>query len=538
MARYNPDGSLDPSFGNDGKVTTSIANYAPDVCVQVDGKILIASSTGMVRYNSNGSLDNNFGTGGILTIKDFGSSYPTVTQQSDRKILLSNTDGTIRFDENGSIDTTFGNQGQVNKPTGGRSLSSNVVTSYDVALQTDGKILVSGKIGSDNTQDIALVRYNTDGSSDIGFGTNGRVITDFAMYDYGYSVAVQADGKILVGGGTNVNPSPSFILARYNVDGSLDKSFDSDGKVTTSFGGSYDYGTSLAVQVNGKILLAGFSGTGSYNALALARYNADGSLDTSFDGDGKVTTPVYATFTNQDKASIAIQSDGKILVSGYSNFGATDDFVLVRYNADGSLDTGKLVGTAGNDQLAGDVGAIDGLAGIDTVSYSGNRGSIAHNSNGTWTVGTDTLTNIERLQFADKKIALDLTPEGNAGKAHEFIGMMAHNLVNMPTVVGTILSIFDQGKSMKEVCQLAIDVGLTGNLAGSTSNLDLAKLVFRNVVGSEASAETANGLAGFIQGSGGSMSQADFLTAVAQLDLNNQHIGLVGLQQTGIEYII
>jgi hypothetical protein len=91
---------------------------------------------------------------------------------------------------------------------------------------------------------------------------------------------------------------------------------------------------------------------------------------------------------------------------------------------------------------------------------------------------------------------------------------------------------------MKEVCQLAIDVGLTGQLAGSSSNLDLAKLVFRNVVGSEASTETANGLAGFIQGSGGSMTQADFLATVAQLDLNNQHIGLVGLQSTGVEYII
>ncbi len=116
--------------------------------------------------------------------------------------------------------------------------------------------------------------------------------------------------------------------------------------------------------------------------------------------------------------------------------------------------------------------------------------------------------------------------------------MLAYGMVNTPTVVGTILSIFDQGKSMKDVCQLAIDVGLTRDLAGSTSNLDLAKLVFRNVVGSEASAATANELAGFIQGNGGTMTQADFLTTVAQLDLNNQHIGLVGLQQIGVEYVV
>jgi hypothetical protein len=111
-------------------------------------------------------------------------------------------------------------------------------------------------------------------------------------------------------------------------------------------------------------------------------------------------------------------------------------------------------------------------------------------------------------------------------------------MVSTPNIVGTILSIFDQGKSMKEVCQLAIDVGLTRDLAGSNSNLDLAKLVFRNVVGSEASAENAVSLASYIQGNGGSMTQGDFLATVAQLDLNNQHIGLVGLQQTGIEYIL
>jgi hypothetical protein len=205
-------------------------------------------------------------------------------------------------------------------------------------------------------------------------------------------------------------------------------------------------------------------------------------------------------------------------------------------------------GTVGNESFTGGTGddTINGGDGIDTATFSLQKAnySISKVDSGFRVEanfgndGSDALSNIERLQFADKKIALDLTPDGNAGKALEFIGMMAHNLVNTPTVVGTILSIFDQGKSMKEVCQLAIDVGLTGQLAGSTSNLDLAKLVFRNVVGSEASASNAANLASFIQGSGGSMTQADFLTAVAQLDLNNQHIGLVGLQNTGVEYIV
>jgi methionine-rich copper-binding protein CopC len=198
-----------------------------------------------------------------------------------------------------------------------------------------------------------------------------------------------------------------------------------------------------------------------------------------------------------------------------------------------------IIGSTGDDTLTGGAGIpIDGLAGIDTVSYTGNHSTVTHNANDTWTVGTDTLSNIERLQFADKKIAIDLTPDGNAGKSLQFIGMLVYSMVSTPNIVGTILSIFDQGKSMKEVCQLAIDVGLTRDLAGSNSNLDLAKLVFRNVVGSEASAENAVSLASYIQGNGGSMTQGDFLATVAQLDLNNQHIGLVGLQQTGIEYIL
>lgn len=201
----------------------------------------------------------------------------------------------------------------------------------------------------------------------------------------------------------------------------------------------------------------------------------------------------------------------------------------------GSIVADRLAGFAGNDN-------IDGGTGTDTAAYFSNRAnySLSKTANG-WSVsggndGSDTLTNVERLQFSDKKVALDLTTDGNAAKSLEFIGVMAHGLVSNVKVVGTILSIFDQGKSMQEVCQLAIDVGLTRDLAGSTSNLDLAKLAFRNVIGSEADEGTANALAGYIQGSGGSMSQAEFLATVAQLDLNNQHIGLVGLQQTGVEY--
>ncbi len=201
--------------------------------------------------------------------------------------------------------------------------------------------------------------------------------------------------------------------------------------------------------------------------------------------------------------------------------------------------TGFASSTTGNDTLTGGSGVLmDGLAGIDTVTYTGNHGSIIHNSDGSYTVGSDKLTNIERLQFADKKIALDVTTEGNAGKALEFIGMLAFDKVTDKAIVGEIISYFDQMPSMHDICQLAIGGGLTKALAGSDSNAALAQLVFRNVVGHEASAGDVDSLVSYMDGRNASMSQADFLTAIAGLELNNQHIGLVGLQSTGVEYII
>lgn len=204
-----------------------------------------------------------------------------------------------------------------------------------------------------------------------------------------------------------------------------------------------------------------------------------------------------------------------------------------------------LNGLSGNDHLVGGGGndSLDGGVGTDSATYAGacTNYLLTKNSSG-WMLsgaadGTDTLVNIERLEFSDKKIALDLSADGHAGQALELIGLLAYGLVGASSVVGTVLSIFDQGSSMHDVCQLAINVGLVRDLAGSDSNLALAKLAFRNVVGGEASAETANWLAGFIQGSGGAMTQADFLATLAQLDLNQQHINLVGLQATGVEYL-
>lgn len=148
------------------------------------------------------------------------------------------------------------------------------------------------------------------------------------------------------------------------------------------------------------------------------------------------------------------------------------------------------------------------------------------------------LTNVERLQFADKKVALDVTNNGNTGKALEFIGAIANNLITDKGAVGSIQSLFDAGYSMSQVCQAAITADLIKNLAGSSSNMDLAKLVIKNVLGVTADAVTTDALVSHMDGTAASLSQADFLATIAGLPVNEIHIGLAGVAQTGIEYTV
>ncbi|MDZ8064518.1 MAG: DUF4347 domain-containing protein, partial [Nostoc sp. DedQUE08] len=325
----------DTSFSSDGKVTTDLGFIAIDigrsVALQTDGKIIVAGDSNgdfaLVRYNTDGSLDTSFNSNGKVTTDlgllsiDIGYSLAI---QADGKIIVAGTNGTdfalARYNSNGSLDTSFSSDGKV---TTGFGLTIDIA--HSTTVQADGKIIVAGTDGTD----FALARYNSNGSLDTSFSSDGKVTTDFGLLaiDIVYSTAVQADGKIIVAGVSNGD----FALARYNSNGSLDTSFSSDGKVTTDFGLlAIDIVYSTAVQADGKILVAGES-NGDF---ALARYNSDGSLDTSFSSDGKVTTD-FGLLPNEIAYSLAVQADGKILVAGVSN----NDFALVRYNSDGSIDT-------------------------------------------------------------------------------------------------------------------------------------------------------------------------------------------------------
>ena len=345
---------LDLSFGNGGKVVTDISmnfDEAHGVAVQADGKIVAAGFAqptdfasrdfALVRYNADGSLDATFGSGGKVTT-DFGSfdAAETVAIQSDGKIIAAGTGGVnfefalARYNPNGSLDTSFGVGGKVTTTTG---IGGDV---FALTIQPDGKIIAVGvttSVGTD--RDMAMARYNPNGSLDTSFGVSGIVITDFfGGADFATAVALRPDGKIVVAGFAQATPTPfsyDFALARYQTNGSLDSSFGTNGKVTTEIvSDGEDEANSLVIQPDGKLVVAGFTQTNVFSDIALARYNADGALDNTFGAGGIVVTHLSS---NSAARALLLQPNGKLIVGGFVS-SANGDFVLVRYNSNGSLD--------------------------------------------------------------------------------------------------------------------------------------------------------------------------------------------------------
>ncbi len=352
MMLWGGAGDLDSTFGGDGKVTTAVgssSDYAESVAIQSDGKIVVAGISdigskynfAVVRYDTSGNLDSSFdGDGKVTTAIGGGTDEAqSVAIQSDGKIVVAGISwngsnhydfAVVRYDTSGNLDSTFGNDGKVTTAIG-----SDADYAQSVAIQSDGKIVVVGSSYNGSSYDFAVVRYDTSGNLDSTFGGDGKVITDLwgERNDYAYSVAIQSDGKIVAVGVTGGD----FALVRYNTDGTLDTSFNFLGRVIIDLGSSHDYAQSVAIQSDGKIVAAGYSWNGSSEDFALVRCSTDGSLDNTFDGDGKVMTDIGS---NGDRAqSVAIQSDGKIVAAGISDIGGYNyDFAVVRYDTDGSLD--------------------------------------------------------------------------------------------------------------------------------------------------------------------------------------------------------
>ena len=354
-------GSLDLSFGGTGRVSPGFVwGGAYGMVVQTDGKLVAvgnsSDSFALARYNPDGNLDAGFGSGGLVTtdIVAWSEHADDVVLQPDGKLVVVGTgfidfmgDERIilaRYNPDGSLDTSFDGDGWLMIDFGYSHESGHAV-----ALQADGKIVVAG-IGN---ADFALARFNTDGSPDTGFDGDGKLTTDFNdSNDEAWDVAILPDGCILAVGQAYIvgGSGYDFALARYNADGSLDTSFDVDGRMTTDFGSSNDYGTAVLLQPDGQILVTGYTRYNNQNDFALARYNADGSLDTSFDVDGRVTTDFGSDADNAYSA--ALQSDGRLILAGSTDATGDSTLALARYNPGGSLDLsfdgdGLLAGGAG-----------------------------------------------------------------------------------------------------------------------------------------------------------------------------------------------
>lgn len=358
-------GDLDLSFGVGGKVITPIgaSDRAEALAIQPDGKILAAGGSAsrgigyandfaLVRYDISGHLDKSFGTDGIIRTDFFGDEdfIRAIALQTDGKIVVAGQArqelniyfGLARYNTDGSLDATFGTGGKVIT-----SIASNVQRAHTLVIQPDGRIVVGGyTIVATNTIpvnynfDFALARYNTDGSLDTSFGTDGKVISAFDGQIN--KLVLQPDGRIIAGGIiTTTATDTDFALARYNSDGSLDKSFGKNGKVSMDFYLGADFIEDIALQADGKIVVGGDIESShsihSSSYFGLARYNPDGSLDNTFGSDGKVITA--GNFIGA--RAIAVQSNGKIIAAGFAyNQETGGDFGLVRYTAKGSLDPG------------------------------------------------------------------------------------------------------------------------------------------------------------------------------------------------------
>jgi uncharacterized delta-60 repeat protein len=396
-----------------------ITYTAPDV---LDGGPVVVRATSVanttqfaersitIKPAASGLLDTTFGTAGLAQASFAGlnGSALAVVAQPDGKLIVvgysyisatsSGTDNDFaiaRFNTNGTLDTSFDGDGKqtTNFELNGADPSNDQARA--VALQSDGKIVVAGSTRNATREIFAIARYNTNGGLDSSFGTGGKRTISFGdVFDQATAIGVQGDDKIVIAGraylfGTGPVPeNHDFALARLDTNGSLDTSFDSDGKVTTSIG-AYDAADALSILANGKILVAGGvrsvqsdpplqEATADY---VLVRYNSNGTLDSSFDADGIVRTDVVAG-TSDFAHAMTVDAQGRILVGGRSKF--PWNFSAVRYLSTGVLDLS--FGTNGRyerlNDSSGSVEAILNVPGGDVMLVGGGLTLVRLDGNG------------------------------------------------------------------------------------------------------------------------------------------------------------
>lgn len=347
LTRYNSDGSPDSSFDSDGTLFKAVGpsnDIVTAIALQPDGKIVAVGSRHngidpdfvVARFNPNGSSDSGFDGDGVQ-FTPIGTSTDIafdVAIQPDGKILVAgqrydagfNDTAVVRYNADGSLDLSFDGDGKV---------VVSVVADNDLALamalQPDGKIVLTGPATAAGFKDFAFVRLNPNGSLDAGFDGDGVLVMPMSSGDdIPRGLVAQPDGKLLAVGEANVGSTYDFALARLNADGSPDAGFDGDGKVTTAIGAASDFGNDVRLQWDGKIVALGATNNGTNYDTAIARYNTDGSLDTGFDSDGKLASPVGSG--SDYGFALAIQPDGKYVTAGDSFVSAGNyDFAVQRF---------------------------------------------------------------------------------------------------------------------------------------------------------------------------------------------------------------
>jgi uncharacterized delta-60 repeat protein len=351
-----PNSDLDPSFGEAGKVITPDTDGGQAVVVQPDGRIVVAGDDTLARYDPDGTPDATFGpdgTGLVTTDLENDSCFvdgpSDVALQPDGKIVVvgiadggddEQNFGVQRYFPNGDLDTDFGDQGLVSTDFGGSSDCA-----YGVTIQADDKIVVAGETrGTDGNIDVGVARYEADGTPDASFGPDG---TGLITTDIAGDRDIDADGNIVVVARVSVDSSlDHFSIVRYSPTGGLDSSFDDDGITDVTLGSA----VGVAIDADGRIVAAGSHNagiaTGQAN-FAVWRFLAEGDADHTFSGDGVVTTdfPDVAGQTRWGEYGhdLTLQADGRIVVVGRADHTAvggpfTSDLALVRYGTDGTLD--------------------------------------------------------------------------------------------------------------------------------------------------------------------------------------------------------
>jgi uncharacterized delta-60 repeat protein len=345
LARFTPSGRLDPTFGNGGKVVTDLGanDYAFDLAIQDDGGIVVvgerqaATTDRMVvqRYRPNGTLDPDFGAGGTVLTgfgRRFQSANAVAIAPAGRILVAGSTSNGItsrsavaRYLTDGGLDRSFGDDGRVTT-----DVSSSGEQFTDVTVQPDGRIVAAGWAELSLVPAFDAVRYTTDGNLDPSFHDDGDVRVDVSPgADKAFGLALQPDGKIVLVGATAAGGRGDWGLVRLGPHGMLDLTFGVGGTVITDFGPGYDEADAVAVQTNGKLVVAGRIRSGTKDDIGVMRFKHGGSHDRTFGAGGRVLTDVAG---GSDAArDVVISSNGKIVVVGEAAIDRIRRFVIVRY---------------------------------------------------------------------------------------------------------------------------------------------------------------------------------------------------------------